>query len=128
MRKTAIIITGNEKIIKSEPWSSLADSFYNDIKTYLEKLDFTVSFDPGRDFTVPATADAWLAHSKGIGRLGFAPEGTVTISIGSHRPGSINHPRDEALKKGGRLTKYHFLLTDEMRQEIYRVLKNSGLV
>lgn len=62
--------------------SSLADDFYRDLKERLEVLGWSVSFDEGLPYTVPSEdAQLWVAHSRGIDRLRFAPETVMTLAL-----------------------------------------------
>lgn len=127
-KKTAVIIQGNSDIIASKEWSKIANEFYGDIKLFLESRGFTVTYDPGLEYTKPTTADLWVGHSRGVSRLKFAPPETVTLSLGDDLPGSINHPKDTDLRKGGVLTKFHFTLTGEMEKKIDTFLQKNGLL
>ena len=64
--KTAVIIKGNPKFIDN---NKDADSFYEEIKSFLEDLGFEVSFDKGEPYTSPDKADLWIGHSRGADRL-----------------------------------------------------------
>ena len=115
-KKSAVIITGNSEVINSAEWKSSADKFYNDIKMYLESKNYTVTLDPGKEFTRPKKADLWIGHSKGNGRLKFAYGGTKTLRFGDK--GGINHPKDISLQKGDGINIYHFTFCNEMRDAI----------
>ncbi len=111
--KTAVIIKGNPKFITDNPD---ADRFYGEVKSFLEELGYFVTFDAGEPYTSPIKADLWIAHSRGSERLRYAPEGTKTIALGSE--GGINHPEDKSLVRGDIPEKWHYLLTDEMKEKI----------
>jgi len=112
----AVIIKGNPKYISNNPD---ADSFYGDVKQHLEQLGYRVSFDAGKPFTSPPSADLWVGHSRGADRLRFAPEGTRTVALSV--PGGVSHPEDNSQAIVGKPSvdhvpnKEHFTLTDEMR-------------
>lgn len=112
--RTAVLITGNPKFIKN---NSRADQFYNDIERHLQDHGYSVTRDPGDDYTEPAKADLWVGHSRGEGRLRFAPEGTRTVAIGVNAPGAINHPDDvlDGHRTGVAPPDAHYQLTDEMK-------------
>lgn len=114
--KRAIIIKGNSKFIDNRH----ADIFYEDLKSFFEKLGYKASFDSGEPHTTPPKADLWVGHSRGNERLRFAPEGTCTISIGA--AGGINHPKDNAIAKGQEPDQFHFILTKEMKTKIIEEL------
>lgn len=122
--KTAIIIKGNHKYIDNNPE---ADSFYANLKSYLEDLGHSVEFDRGEPYTQPKEADAWIGHSRGVDRLRFAPKETVTVSLGSGAPNSINHPLDNSVKefsdKNYVPNKFHYVLSEEMKEEIKKRLE-----
>lgn len=128
VKKSAVIIRGNSIIITSKEWAKIANQFYNDVKLFLESRGFTVTFDPGLDYTTPITADLWVGHSRGASRLKFARLETVTLALGDDRPGSVNHPKDTALSKGGELNKYHFTLSEDMEKKIDTFLQKNGLL
>ena len=117
--KTAIIVKGNPKYVGN---NLDADRFYNEIKEFIENLDYSVKFDPGEPYTQPEQADLWIGHSRGVDRLRFAPKETLTISLGSDDPNSINHPLDNSVKefsdKDYVPNKFHYVLSDEMKEEI----------
>lgn len=117
--KTAVIIKGNPKFVDG---NRDADRFYNELKLFLESLGYVVSLDTGEPYTEPKAADVWVGHSRGVDRLRFASEGTVTIAIGAE--GGINHPQDKSLRKGDVPDQYHYMLTDEMKEQIFRLLKS----
>lgn len=112
--KSAVIVTGNPKFIRN----AKARSFYDDLQSHLESKGYTVTRDPGKAFTKPVDADLWVAHSKGVNRLKFAPPGTKTIAIGAPEvKGSITHPEDIAVG-GEKPTAAHFTLTPDMKAAI----------
>lgn len=118
--KTAVIIKGNPKFVDG---SRDADRFYNELKSFLESMGYTVSFDPGEPYTQPKAAAVWVGHSRGVDRLRFAPVGTVRIAIGTED--GINHPQDKSLRKGDTPDQYHYMLTDEMKEKIIGLLRRS---
>ena len=118
--KKAIIIKGNPKFIKN---NSEADNFYEQIKKFLEELSYDVSFDDGEDYTTPLEADLWLGHSRGSSRLRFASKETQTIAIGIQD--GINHPKDKSLSKGQIPDKYHYILTEEMKEKIIQKINKK---
>ena len=114
--KTAVIITGNTKIINSDKYKSIANKFYNDIKEYLELKGYSVTFDPGLEYTRPHKADLWIGHSRGVTRLQYAHKGTKTLAFGDE--GGINHPKDVSLRKGNPMNDYHFIFSKEQKEAI----------
>jgi hypothetical protein len=116
--KSAVIIKGNPKFVEGNPD---ADRFYAELKSFLEELGYQATLDSGEPHTQPKPADVWIAHSRGVDRLRFAPPETITIALGTK--GGINHPQDKSLKKGDVPDKYHYILTDEMREAIKKHLQ-----
>jgi hypothetical protein len=93
-----VIITGNPKYLALHQQE--ANKFYSDIAYFLMNMGYEVYYDPGEPYTTPPSADIWVGHSRGIGRLRFAPGGTKTIGFGGRtRPDdmwqTVNHPEDE---------------------------------
>lgn len=115
-KKTAVIITGNAQIINSAKYKNIATKFYKDIKEYLESKGYSVTFDPGLEYTRPNKADLWIGHSRGASRLKYAYTGTKTLAFGDEN--GINHPKDTALKKGNLMNDYHFIFCKEMKEAI----------
>jgi superfamily II DNA or RNA helicase len=106
---TAVIIRGNPKFIADNP---AAEDFYAKLQKHMEQQGYSVTQDAGEPKTVPAAANVWLGHSRGVDRFRFAPEGTRTIGLGA--PDGINHPDDTAMKPGDVPTAAHYKLTPEM--------------
>jgi len=78
----AVIIKGNPKYLRMPKIKPLAIAFYAEIKQLLIARGFRVTFDPGKEYTSPdKTAKAWIAHSRGIDRLRFAPKTVQTIAL-----------------------------------------------
>jgi hypothetical protein len=78
----AVIVTGNPKYIEMPSIKPMADKFYGQIKQMLEARGFEVKFDPGAEYTSPdENAAVWIAHSRGIDRLQYAPPGVKTIAL-----------------------------------------------
>ena len=78
----AVIVKGNPKYITDPKVKNKADAFYSRIKVILEQKGYRVVYDAGEEYTRPdVTAKVWIAHSKGIGRLRFAPDGVRTYAL-----------------------------------------------
>jgi hypothetical protein len=119
-KKTAVIIKGNPKFIHN---NAAATKFYDELRSLLELEGFSVSFDAGKPYSVPKEADLWVGHSRGVDRLEFAPEGTMTVAMGlPGQPNVINHPDDDAAP-GRAPSVAHFTLTQEMKDELLSRLK-----
>ncbi len=102
-----------------------AESFYNELGKYLARQGVDVSYDPGEPYTSPEPADIWIGHSRGVDRLRFAPDDTQTIGLSApHYEGAILHPKDEP-EVGKEPTKFHFMLTDEMKKAIDEAVERS---
>lgn len=86
MNKTAVLITGNPKYINHVKWRVKSEVFYKRIESILKGCGYTVTRDPGEYYTLPITADLWVAHSRGISRLRFAPAGVDTVAIDDYLP------------------------------------------
>jgi len=89
----AVLIKGNPKYIdRPRP-----RAFYTAVRKLLERAGYTVTEDAGHAYTVPAAADLWVGHSRGVDRLRFAPPETRTLGLGAPpREGIqvLNHPKD----------------------------------
>ena len=121
---TAVIIRGNPKFIADNP---AAEDFYAKLQKHMEQQGYSVTQDAGEPKTVPAAANVWLGHSRGVDRFRFAPEGTRTIGLGA--PDGINHPDDTAMKPGDVPTAAHYKLTPEMLAALSAKLqKQSALL
>src|SRR5277367_2136373 len=75
---SAVIIKGDPNDIDG---NEQANTFYDDLKTFLQDLGFSVVFDAGIEFTTPKSANLWIGHSRGADRLRFAPPGICLIGI-----------------------------------------------
>ena len=113
----AVIIKGNSKFVEGNP---LADSFYESLGEFFTSLGYEVSFDAGEPYTEPEVVDLWIGHSRGVDRLRFAPTGTKIIALGVE--GGINHPEDISLSAGQIPNEFHYMLTEDMKNEIRRML------
>lgn len=113
----AVIVKGNPKFVENNP---VADKFYNELADFIISLGYEVSFDAGEPYTQPPEADLWIGHSRGVDRLRFAPENTKTIALGVE--GGINHPQDISLMPGQIPDEFHYILSEEMKNEIKKIL------
>lgn len=78
----AVIVKGNPKYLEDPKMKPLADKLYSDVAKMLKDRGYTVSEDPGLPMTSPdRSASLWVGHSRGIGRLRYAPEHTKTIEL-----------------------------------------------
>lgn len=111
--KTAVIIKGNPEYVRD---NKKAEKFYQEIRKILENEGFQVQFHDGEPHTVPDEADLWVGHSRGADRLRFAPDETHTVALGAED--GINHPMDQAAKRGGEPNWAHYSLTRKMRKAI----------
>lgn len=130
MSQSVVIITGNPKRITKKKHKS----FYDELAVFLQGLDCTVQFDAGNPYTTPLPADIWIGHSRGADRLRFAPEKTLTIALGSHKSGAINHSKEivspdpthfDSLSK--KEQQYHFTLDTQMKNEIANRIKKNRI-
>ena len=138
-KKTAVIIKGNPKYLKYHKKESR--KFYRDIGSFLKSKGYRVKYNAGKSYTTPPDADLWIGHSRGAGRLRFAPDYTKTIAFGTPRDRRdsfkvINHPEDDRtmaeFRKAGNGTRglkpgrEHYIFTDEMRQELEKIAGSWG--
>lgn len=78
----AIIVKGNPKYIRTHRMKRLAQVFYDEIRAILRAKGYTVEFDEGKAYTLPKVwAGVWVAHSRGIDRLRFAPKTVKTVAL-----------------------------------------------
>lgn len=78
----AVIIKGNPKYLDDPKMKPLANIFYAEISIILKVRKYRVEFDAGEAYTTPnETARVWIAHSRGISRLKFAPAHIKTIAL-----------------------------------------------
>ena len=112
----AVILKGNPKYVESAQWKPAADKFYAAIGKTLQDMGYTVSADSAAPHTLPAAADLWVAHSRGVDRFAHAPKGQRMVAVGSTYPGAINHPKDRSLSKelSADPDQYHFEWTADM--------------
>jgi len=107
---SAVLIKGNPVHFPSD---GTADRFYQKIRQHLASRGYSVSDHDGSDHSEPPLANVWVGHSRGAGRFDYAPPGVLTIPIGSHRAGAINHPDDKSFS-GGPVGPAHFIFDSAM--------------
>ncbi len=127
--KTAVIVKGNPAYIKTP----LAKNFYNTLRRILRNEDYSVSFDDGEPMTCPVKSDLYIMHSRGCSRVmclksKYGQNEDRAILLGSERAGAINHPVDKKWMRDkpadmewseyGTPPKEHFILTEEMANQI----------
>ena len=66
---TAVIIRGNPKFITG---NLAAEKFYAKLQKHMEQQGYAVTQDAGEPHTVPAAANVWLGHSRGVDRCRLA--------------------------------------------------------
>jgi superfamily II DNA or RNA helicase len=118
---TAVIIRGNPKFVAN---NAAAEAFYAKLQKHMEQQGYEVTQDAGEPHTVPAAANVWLGHSRGVDRFRFAPDGTRTIGLGA--PGGINHPDDTAMEPGDVPTAAHYKLTPAMIKALKEQLQKHA--
>lgn len=119
----AIIIKGNPRYIEGNRY---AEAFYRELESFLTGLGYEVSFDPGEPYTTPPPADLWVGHSRGAGRLKFAPKGTRTLALGTIE--GVYHPEDASVNDFSIVPdKYHYMLTSEMKEALRKADPDSDL-
>lgn len=78
----AVIVKGNPKYIADPKMRNKAEALYGRVKNILEGKGYRVTYDAGAEMTRPdVNAEVWVAHSRGIDRLRFAPDGVKTYAI-----------------------------------------------
>lgn len=92
----AIIIKGNPKYLNDHKVKPLAVIFYYEVQALLEAKGYRVEFDNGEPFTRPHDGAAvWVAHSRGIDRLRFAPKNVKTIALQTRDAEKKHKTKDE---------------------------------
>ena len=113
---SAVIIRGNPTIIHDPKWNNKAELFYTELKTFLEQCGVDVVLqDAGEPKTVPVKADLWIAHSRGLSRLQYAPKGTLTLNIDKYL--KKNH-----VESSGKVKDSHFEVTASLKKAITTVI------
>lgn len=94
IKPIAVIVKGNSKYITGK----IARNFYKELYMMLLNEGFSVTFDPGEDYTCPRKADLYIMHSKGADRRRCISDKDMhkVIFTGSGMNGAINHPVDDA--------------------------------
>jgi len=131
---SACIITGNPKYIENNP---LAQSYYQEIETYLTTQGFAVTYDAGEAYTCPPKSDLYVAHSRGVGRSMCVKDDWRFLMFGDID--GVMHPKDRAYHR-----KYsskfdtnadippppneHYLFIKEQRQAIDDAITRVGQV
>lgn len=120
---TALVIKGNAKFIEN---NTVAEQFYADIESYLNKKGYNVHFD------VSVDADLLIGHSNGLTKLNHHHGNSKLLAFGAipekaTRSDIIfaNHPIDENYLKACHYTRRydypipeHYVFTDEMKLAI----------
>lgn len=107
-KPTAVLITGNPQYIQG---NSAASKFYDELERAIGERGFTVTRDPGEPHTAPPVADLWVGHSRGMGRLQFAPAGTKTLRVDDYLP-------EGHVDADGNPTASHYQLTPELLAQL----------
>jgi len=141
--RSAIVIKGDPEDIEE---NDNADAFYNDIRDFLQELNFSVSFDAGLEHTSPKTADLWIGHSRGADRLRFASPGICLIGLNTPQAAEgddfpiINNVRDPLSHMkyvNGKLEdteseklndRWHYLFTNVMKKRLKEILIQRELL
>lgn len=110
----AVIVKGNPKYLNMPANVPLAEAFYTEIQTILEKRGYDVAFDPGIEYTSPdETAAVWIGHSRGIDRLRFAPATVKTIALQTE-----DHTKSYASHDERGVDPLHYKLSAQDRQAL----------
>lgn len=120
-KPSAVIIKGNPDYITG---NKDATKFYNDLADFIRSKDFSVTFDKGKDHTMPTKADLWIGHSRGASRCRFAPEDQKTVMLGA--PGGVNHPLDISMSKWETPNLFHYMITNEMKKAISNAMEKKA--
>jgi hypothetical protein len=113
----AVIIHGNPYYINSAEKDKY-QRYYRDIERELKRAGYKdVVHDPGEDYTTPPKADLWVGHSRGAGRLRFAPPSTRTLDITKYEDGyaEYNTLMAKELKRHGYKSVRDFPVEDRPR-------------
>jgi len=98
-KKKAVIIKGNPYFMQGD-YKEKYDKFYDDIKNILINIGYDeVILDDGEEGTVPPHANLWVAHSRGKGRLRFAPNDTKTLVLDDYEASNKDYDRELSLIK-----------------------------
>lgn len=112
--KVAIIIKGNPKYLRNFRVKRLATLFYGEIRRILEEKGYTVEYDDGKPYTSPKVfAAVWVAHSRGIDRLRFAPDRIKTIALQTE-----DHDKEFESNDERGLSRMHYTLSEKDRQTL----------
>lgn len=127
-RWKAVIVTGNPRFVRG---SQRVRRFYLGLAAFLRQRGFSPVLDRGEDFTLPDTAAAIrIGHSRGAGRLRFAPAHVKRLALGSLEPGSVNHPDDDVFTPfhltGGSPPPAHYVFTDDMREAVAALTRGDA--
>lgn len=113
-KSLAIIIKGNPKYLRDRAVKPMAEQFYAEIAQILQDKGYQVEFDPGLPYTLPKVyAAVWVAHSRGIDRLRFAPKRIKTIALQTKE----HDQHFETLDERG-LSPLHYELSDTDRKNL----------
>lgn len=86
--RSAVIIKGNPYYTEQGPDVDNYANYYKEIEDELRKAGYEdITYDRGDDYTTPRDADLWVGHSRGSGRLKYAPEGTKTLDVTQYEDG-----------------------------------------
>jgi hypothetical protein len=93
----AYIIKGNPEVMGED--KPKYDAFYNSVADVLKAKGLSVGFDDGLAHTLPPGGKYWVGHSRGIGRLRFAPEGVKTLRLDDFEPEETRRANEESAAK-----------------------------
>jgi hypothetical protein len=122
--KTAVVIKGNPFYIDDDVNAFM---FYSSLGDYLGKIGYDVVrfFDAGTAVGFLPEADIYIGHSMGTESLSGLSKKDRKIKLGIKD--GLYHPDDNCIGKVGRPkkdfrpNKFHYILTDEMKEAIVTI-------
>lgn len=94
-----------------------ADEFYYNLENLLHAQRYaTVVL--GMTHDIPKLKyDAVIGHSYSASRIHEA-KAKIAIAMGDWREGSINHPQDTATTSRGVVSRFHYVINDDMKRQL----------
>lgn len=106
----AVIIKGNPVYLDNHEIAPMAETFYDELKQLLENKGFEVTFDAGAPHTLPdISAKVWVAHSRGIDRLDYAPKSVTTLALKTNDSGKHDITTQSGRDASGKDPKHYQL-------------------
>lgn len=93
----AYVIKGNPEVMGKD--IDKYNAFYESVADVLKQKGLSVGFDDGLAHTLPPGGKYWVGHSRGAGRLKYAPEGVKTLTLDDFEPEETRLANAEAAAK-----------------------------